>query len=188
VYKYQSEHVLPAATPKPRRRKRVVRGLLVVMIAVSAAGCATITRGTTQVVAVNTPGAPGATCTLTSASIGAQTLVTPATVSLQKGRDNIAVHCTKECYQDGAGVIASSMEGMTAGNIVLGGVIGLGVDAASGAMNSYAPEIQVVMTPIAGLSAVVGRAATRSAAIAICFPRYYPAPSGKQRARSGRIR
>jgi hypothetical protein len=35
-------------------------------------------------------------------------------------------------------------------NIVIDGVIGLGVDAASGAMNSYAPEIQVVMAPIAG--------------------------------------
>jgi hypothetical protein len=42
------------------------------------------------------------------------------------------------------------MEGMTAGNIILGGVIGLGVDAASGAMNKYTPEIQVIMTPIAG--------------------------------------
>ncbi len=127
-----------------------MRLLGILAIAISVAGCATITRGTTQVVAVNTPGVPGATCTLTSGSIGAQTVVTPSTVSLQKGRDNVAVHCTKECYQDGAGVIASSTEGMTAGNIVVGGVIGLGVDAASGAMNSYAPEIQVVMTPIPG--------------------------------------
>jgi len=71
-------------------------------------------------------------------------------VTLQNGRDNVSVHCTKECYQDGAGVIASNMEGMTAGNIILGGVIGIGVDAASGAMNSYTPDIQVIMTPIPG--------------------------------------
>jgi uncharacterized membrane protein len=83
-------------------------------------------------------------------SIGSQTVLTPATVTLQKGRDNVSVRCSKECYQDGAGVISSSMEGMTAGNIILGGVIGLGVDAAIGAMNSYTPEIQVVMAPIPG--------------------------------------
>jgi hypothetical protein len=123
---------------------------IIIGLAVATGGCATITRGTTQVVAINTPGAPGATCSLTSASIGGQTVVTPAVATLQKGRDNVSVHCTKECHQDGAGIIPSTMEGMAAGNIVLGGVIGLGVDAASGAMNSYAPEVQVMMPPIPG--------------------------------------
>lgn len=36
------------------------------------AGCATIARGTTQTVAINTPGAPGAVCTLISPSVGTQ--------------------------------------------------------------------------------------------------------------------
>ena len=34
---------------------------------------------------------------------------------------------------------------MTAGNVVFGGVIGLGIDAASGAMNKYQPGVEVVM-------------------------------------------
>jgi len=130
---------------------RRLGGILVAaVVLLAAAGCATITRGTTQIVVVNTPGVPGATCTLTSTSIGSQTAVTPATVTLQKGRDNVSVHCSKECYQDGAGIIASNLEGMTAGNILLGGVVGLGVDAASGAMNSYTAEVQIVMVPIQG--------------------------------------
>lgn len=108
------------------------------LVSLTLVGCATITRGTSQVVAITTPAVPGATCTLTSASIATQTAVTPATATLQKGREHIAVHCSKECYQDGTGIIASSMEGMAAGNLLLGGVVGLGVDAASGAMNSYA--------------------------------------------------
>jgi len=127
-----------------------MRFLTIFGIILAVPGCATMTRGTTQVVAINTPGVPGATRTLTSSSVGSQTALTPATITLQKGRDNVSVHCTKECYQDGAGVIASNMEGMTAGNIILGGVIGIGVDAASGAMNSYTPDIQVIMTPIQG--------------------------------------
>jgi uncharacterized membrane protein len=80
-------------------------------------------------------------------------VVTPDTISLPKASDNISVRCSKQCYQDGAGVISSNMEGMVAGNIILGGVIGLGVDAVSGAMNKYSPEIQVVMTPVPGCGA-----------------------------------
>ena len=127
-----------------------MRVLAIVVLAFVAAGCATITKGTTQVVAVSTPGVSGATCTLTSPSVGSQVVVTPATVSLAKGRDAVSVRCEKECYQEGAGIIASNTEGMTAGNILVGEVIGLGVDAASGAMNSYSPEVQVVMAPIQG--------------------------------------
>ncbi|HEY4140920.1 MAG TPA: hypothetical protein VGM57_05870 [Pseudolabrys sp.] len=126
------------------------KAVFVLLGALALAACATVTRGTTQVVAVNTPGVPGATCTLTSAAIGSQLVVTPGTIALEKSKEEISVRCTKECYTEGAGVIASNLEGMTAGNIILGGVIGFGVDAASGAMNKYSPEIQVVMTPIQG--------------------------------------
>lgn len=42
-------------------------------------------------------------------------------------------------------MIASHTEAMTAGNVVLGGVVGLGVDAASGAMNKYNDNNQIVM-------------------------------------------
>jgi hypothetical protein len=130
-----------------------MRRIAFVWLAASLAACATITKGTTQVVAVNTPGVAGASCTLTSPAIGSLTVVTPDTISLPKASDNISVRCSKQCYQDGAGVISSNMEGMVAGNIILGGVIGLGVDAVSGAMNKYSPEIQVVMTPVPGCGA-----------------------------------
>ena len=36
---------------------------------------------------------------------------------------------------------------MAAGNVLLGGVIGLGVDAASGAMNKYPDLVTVAMVP-----------------------------------------
>ena len=108
-------------------------------------GCATIVKGTTQVVAIDTPGAPEANCTLTSSTIGKVTVVTPATVTLQKGSENIVVRCTKECFNDGAGIIGSNTEAMAAGNIIAGGPIGLGVDAISGAMNKYNEQNQFAM-------------------------------------------
>jgi len=39
----------------------------------------------------------------------------------------------------------TNLEAMTAGNIVAGGVIGFGVDAATGAMNKYTEHNQIAM-------------------------------------------
>jgi hypothetical protein len=44
-------------------------------------------------------------------------------------------------------IIPSSAESMAAGNVIFGGIIGLGVDAASGAMNKYPDVVTVAMTP-----------------------------------------
>ena len=113
-------------------------------------GCATITKGTTQSVAIETPGAPGAKCTLTSSSVSNVTLITPASVVIQKGSESVRVLCKKECFDDGVGLITSGTEAMAAGNIIAGGVIGLGIDAASGAMNKYNEQNQITMVPIKG--------------------------------------
>jgi hypothetical protein len=127
--------------------------LLFVAIALLVSACATITKGTTQAISITTPGVVDATCTLTSSAVGTKVVQTPATITVEKGRESIVVRCTKQCYTDGNGVIASDFEPMVAGNIILGGAIGLGVDAVSGAMNKYTPEAQVVMTPIPGCGA-----------------------------------
>ena len=115
--------------------------------------CASLTKGTTQSISLDTPGAPGASCTLTSEGIGTKVVATPATLVLDKSQHNVAVTCKKECYQDGVGIISSSTETMTAGNILVGGVVGLAVDAASGAMNKYNEANQIAMVPVAGCKA-----------------------------------
>jgi hypothetical protein len=108
--------------------------------------CATITKGTTQVVAVDTPGVPGATCTITTQS-GPQLVTTPGTVTLKKGSDPLPIACVKDCYINGQSMIPSNTEAMAAGNVVFGGIIGLGVDAASGAINKYPDMVTVAMSP-----------------------------------------
>lgn len=104
-------------------------------------------------VAIDTPGVQGASCELSSPGIGTQSVVSPATIQLEKSQHNIAVTCRKPCYQDGVGTIASYTEGMAAGNVIAGGVIGLGVDAATGAMNKYADRTSITMIPIQGCRA-----------------------------------
>lgn len=133
-------------------RKHVM--FVVAAMSVVSAGCASIAKGTTQAVALDTPGAPGSSCTLTSEGIGgSKTVLTPVSMVLDKSQHNISVTCKKECFQDGVGIIPSHTESMTAGNVLVGGVVGLAVDAASGAMNKYNDSNQITMIPIAGCKA-----------------------------------
>ena len=116
--------------------------------AVFLSACSTITRGTTQAVAINTPGVEKAECELKSEGIGVKNVVTPATIILDKSQHNVEVTCRKKCFTEGKGVIASHTDEMTAGNLIVGGVVGLAVDAGSGAMNQYDAQVRVSMTAI----------------------------------------
>lgn len=120
--------------------------LIAAALAVLVGACATITKGTTQNVAIDTPGVPGAYCTIQTQS-GPQLVTTPGSAVLAKGSSALPIQCTKECYIAGSSIIPSGTEAMAAGNVVFGGIIGLGVDAASGAMNKYPDIVTVAMTP-----------------------------------------
>ena len=124
----------------------MLRNLLPFSMALALVACATLTKGTTQTLAVDTPNVPGALCTITTQS-GPQQVTTPGTVTLQKGSNPLPISCTKECYSPGQSIIPSGTEAMAAGNVVLGGLIGLGVDAVSGAMNKYPDFVTVAMVP-----------------------------------------
>jgi uncharacterized protein YceK len=118
---------------------------LLLGISVLLAGCATMVKGTSQQVSLDTPGYPGAECTLRSKDFGTRKVVTPANFELPKSKHDISVECRKGCAR-GTGTISSNLEGMTAGNIVAGGVVGFGVDAATGAMNKYNENNQIAMS------------------------------------------
>jgi hypothetical protein len=118
------------------------------LCAVLFAGCSTITTGTTQPVSVVTPGADGATCELTSPEVGTVTVVTPAQAVLPKSQHSVRVFCRKECYTEGQGIINSTFEEMTAGNLLVGGVVGVAVDASSGAMNRYDNRVEIAMNRV----------------------------------------
>lgn len=127
----------------------VMRTVWAFAFATTVASCATITKGTTQNVYVDTPGVPGAMCTVSTA-VGPQTVATPGTFMLAKASAALPVRCTKVCYQESGGMLGSTFEAMTVGNILIGGVIGIGVDAISGAMNKYPDQISISMVPIPG--------------------------------------
>jgi len=113
----------------------------------SLGACASVVEGTDQTVTVKTIPA-GANCEL---SRDGQTIgvvnPTPGSVLIDKSKDAVSVNCTKEGHDDGAETMASSFQGMTFGNILIGGIIGIGIDAASGAMHFYPDSVEVFLIP-----------------------------------------
>ena len=108
------------------------------VISILLTGCSTIVKGTQQQVSVATPGVQDAMCTLSSPAVGTRT----EDSGNDQSKHDVAVSCVKQHYTTGTGVLASKTEIMTADNVVFGGVIGLGIDAASGAIKKYEPGVE----------------------------------------------
>lgn len=116
----------------------------VAALGIALSGCATVIKGTSQSIVITSPPTTGANCILSSKE-GNWYVTTPGTVTVSKSKEDILIKCTKPGYQDAANTIPSDFQGWTAGNIILGGLIGVGVDAATGAMNEYPNSYQVPM-------------------------------------------
>jgi hypothetical protein len=105
--------------------------------------CATVMSGTTQNVTVSTT-PPAASCTLdrVGARVGAVPL-TPGSVRLDKSKDDLSVSCSKDGYLTATIAHSSHFNGATFGNILLGGVVGVLVDASSGANFNYPEDLRI---------------------------------------------
>ena len=112
------------------------------LVAALTAGCATITRGTTESFVIETRPA-GAEAKLSNGLY----CMTPCSVKVKR-RGDFVVTLTKEGYETTTATVTSSIDGGgsagMAGNVLLGGVIGAGVDAGTGAMHSHKPNPLVV--------------------------------------------
>jgi len=116
-------------------------------LVLTTAACATVVGGTTQEVFIESEPA-GASCKVDR--LGANVGVvnpTPGRVNVSRSKETMIVGCTRDGYELSNEVVASSFTGATLGNILLGGVVGVVVDAASGANNKYPDRVLVVLTP-----------------------------------------
>lgn len=120
---------------------------LAALAGLSLAGCATVTRGTTnQVQIVSQPS--GATA---RTSLGHQ-CNTPCT--LQMGRkDEFSVTFTMPGYEEQTVNVKTQLAGAGAagfaGNVLVGGIVGMGVDAVTGSTLEHLPNpVTVVMQPV----------------------------------------
>jgi hypothetical protein len=110
-------------------------------------GCATLTTSSSQTVTMTTEPA-GAACTFKrDGQVIGVVNPTPGSLSVSKSHTAIDVACTKEGFVDSTGSVGSKFQAMTFGNILFGGIIGIVVDAASGATAEYEPTITIRLTP-----------------------------------------
>ena len=119
------------------------------ILALQLAGCASIVGGTNQSVSVDTKAADGqnlagATCKLSN-NKGSWFVTTPGSTVVNRSMQNLAVLCEKENHQPGHASAKSTTKAMAFGNILFGGVIGVGVDISTGAAFDYPTLISVTM-------------------------------------------
>ena len=123
-------------------------GLTAIIASSLLTGCASIVSGTNQVVSVESRNksevVAGATCQLTN-SKGTYYVTTPGTVTVSRSMDDMNVKCEKASYPPGIATVKSTTKAMAFGNVIFGGVIGAGVDIASGAAFDYPTLISVML-------------------------------------------
>ena len=127
---------------------RVVIVVLQFSFIVIFSGCATILAGKTQMISVNS-NPTAAACNLNrNGQVIGSVNPTPGAVVVEKTKHGISVMCKKEGYLDSTDYLESGIEGATFGNIILGGLIGWGIDSAVGADNKYPDFINANLSPI----------------------------------------
>jgi len=122
--------------------------ILLAGLVLSITACASVMEGGDQVVNIQTTGCEDygtIQCTVVNDD-GSSVITAPASVSVEKDKDEMTVTCvSKDGLARGQKIVESSYEAMNAGNLLLGGIIGVGVDAATGAMWKYPSSVIVPM-------------------------------------------
>lgn len=112
---------------------------IVLLLASTLAGCATITRGTTENVTLNSEPA-GATA---RTSVGLVCDATPCTFEMARKQD-FAVVFTKPGYREETVVVATQTPfgggAALAGNLLAGGLVGIALDSSNGATLEHTPN------------------------------------------------
>jgi len=120
----------------------------IALIASQLTGCASIVNGSNQSLSVETRAGDtivsGAKCKLSNDK-GTWFLTSPGSTTVNRSFEDLSITCEKEALEPGILTVKSSTKAMAFGNIIFGGVIGAGVDVATGAAYDYPSVISVVM-------------------------------------------
>lgn len=116
-------------------KRNIVPVFAMVTLALVVAGCCSIIHGTSQEVGISSSPS-GATVIVNGQQMG----TTPVTLDLKrKGSHKITIEM--DGYQPYEMALTKSTSGWVWGNVLLGGLIGLAVDAIDGALYKVNPEL-----------------------------------------------
>ena len=140
----------------------MIKFLVCVVAGLAVSGCATITRGTTnQIQIVSEPSGADVRTSLS------QVCVTPCTLQVSR-KDEFSLTISKPGYSEENVMVKTQIAGNGAagfaGNILAGGIVGMGTDAYTGATLEHVPNpVSVTLKPLPPPSAPTpARAAPRS--------------------------
>ena len=121
--------------------------LAIVISSLSLGACSTIVDGTSQDISINT-NPSGADCGLErqGANIG-RVNPTPGAATVSKTKHDITIRCNKDGYNETTFMNRSGTANATFGNVLLGGLVGWGVDSATGADNKYDSPVNINLIP-----------------------------------------
>ncbi|WP_243372136.1 translation initiation factor 2 [Microvirga solisilvae] len=125
-----------------------MRILIIAAASLSLAACATVTRGTTEQVTVTSE--PSGASAVTS--IGHTCPATPCTFEISRKAEFITTF-RMAGYEDQQIPVQTRVAGAGAagfaGNVIIGGVVGMAADAATGATLEHFPNpVHAIMTPL----------------------------------------
>ncbi len=126
----------------------VLKTAILCILLLALGACSSITKGTSQDVLVDTQKVKEAKCTLKNEKGSWIVYSTPGTANVARGGGDLSVTCEKKEYEKATQLISQGFEPMTLGNILIGGVVGVVVDAASGAAFDYPPSVSVALKPL----------------------------------------
>lgn len=106
-------------------------------------GCATITKDDSQPVAFSSD-PQGAIVKINNIPRG----VTPTTIMVKRAMKKQMISFEMEGYHSETFKLEKSVAGMTFGNIIFGGLIGVGVDIATGKATNYEESVHVKLIPL----------------------------------------
>lgn len=117
-------------------------------LATLGSGCASIVTGHEQSVSIDTQ-QKGIKIKLANCKLqndkGTWFVTTPGSTTVRRSYNPMTIVCEKDGHEKGILKVESSTKAMAFGNVVFGGVIGAGVDMATGAAYDYPPLITVEM-------------------------------------------
>jgi hypothetical protein len=105
----------------------------------SLGACSTIVTGTSEQIAISTPGVSGATCALAGGDGVNATVQVPASVSVSKSKKNIEMTCSAPGRAPVTQTIASTYSDWS----IVEYPLGYPVDAVTGAMWVYPKQVAV---------------------------------------------
>ena len=123
---------------------RSLKLMVLASVVIFLSGCATIMTGATQKVPVTS----NPSCAIAKVD-GGMVAITPTIFNLERKTDH-TIEISKDGYRVATVILRHTLSGATAGNILVGGTIGIAVDGCSGAMFKLVPERVDVNLELAG--------------------------------------